>query len=151
DRARRSAYRSDRSLAQALIAVNVSPGAGLRSCWKQRRRHEGPGRPLRPATRHGLPAYYGKQPAPGGAVRQPHTSPAGGAAAPAGWPAAGFHSRTVPSPSSLASSLPSGLNATLGTPLRAPVRMGVPTRWPVAGFHSRTVPLESLLAGSLPL
>ena len=29
-----------------------------------------------------------------------------------GWPVAGFHSRTVPSPPALASSLPSGLNAT---------------------------------------
>src|SRR5215471_9648710 len=98
------------------------------------------------ATRHGLPAYFGQQPAPGGAVRQPHTRPGGGAAA----PVAGFHSRTVPSPLALAGSLPSGLNATPGTPLRAPVRMGAPTRWPVAGFHSRTVPLESLLASSLP-
>ena len=32
--------------------------------------------------------------------------------APTGWPVAGFHSRTVPSPPPLASSLPSGLNAT---------------------------------------
>ena len=35
---------------------------------------------------------------------------------PAGRPVAGFHSRTVPSPPVLASSLPSGLNATPNTP-----------------------------------
>src|SRR5215831_4216514 len=74
-----------------------------------------------------------------------------GYGSPLGRHGAGFHSRAVPSPSALASSLPPGLNATPGTPLRAPVRMRVPTRWPVAVLHSRTVPLESLLASSLPL
>ena len=35
-----------------------------------------------------------------------------GRGAPTDWPVTGFHSRTVPSSSALASSLPSGLNAT---------------------------------------
>ena len=34
-----------------------------------------------------------------------------------GWPVARFHSRTVPSLSALASILPSGLNATVLTPV----------------------------------
>ena len=33
-----------------------------------------------------------------------------------GRPVAGFHNRTVPSPPAVASSVPSGLNATAGTP-----------------------------------
>ena len=84
----------------------------------------------------------------GGRVPQPHRAVAAGAGqqlavgaerhpvhaasgpvpvwqgAPTGWPVAGSHSRTVPSPPALASSLPSGLNATPDTP---------PGRWPVEG------------------
>ena len=63
---------------------------------------------------------------------------------------AGFHSRTVPSPPALASSLPSGLNATPYTPCRALACRGAPTARPVAGFHSRTVPSAPALASSLP-
>ena len=51
----------------------------------------------------------------------------------------------------LASSLPSGLNATPNTPPWGPVAWrGAPTGWPVAGFHSRTVPSAPALASSLP-
>ena len=64
---------------------------------------------------------------------------------------AGFHSRTVPSASALASSLPPGLNATPYTPKMAPVWWDGPTGRPVAGFHSRTVPSPLLMASSLPL
>ena len=69
-----------------------------------------------------------------------------------GRPVAGFHSRTVPSPPALASSLPSGLNATAITPPSGPepVRSGAPTGRPVAGFHSRTVPSPPAMASSLP-
>ena len=71
--------------------------------------------------------------------------------APTGRPVAGFHSRTVPSPSELASSVPSGLNATPYTPHRALAWRVLPTGRPVAGFHSRTVPSAPALASSLPL
>ena len=72
--------------------------------------------------------------------------------APTGLPVAGFHSRTAPPPSALASSVPSGLNATAETPLKGMVAaIGAPTGWPVAGFHSRTVPSPPPLASSLPL
>ena len=61
--------------------------------------------------------------------------------APTGWRVAGFHARTVPSPSPVASSLPSGLNATACTPYTLlVVAWRVATGRPVAGFHSRTVP-----------
>src|SRR5260370_3971869 len=76
-RARPSAHRGRRSPAQAWIAVNLNPGARLWSGWKQRRRHEGPGTPLRPATRHRLPAYYAQPPPPPPPSPQPPTSPAG--------------------------------------------------------------------------
>ena len=69
-----------------------------------------------------------------------------------GWPVAGSHNRTLPSASALASSLPSGLNATPFTPTASPVvsaRM-VRTGWPVAGSHNRTLPSASALASSLP-
>ena len=68
------------------------------------------------------------------------------------WLVAGFHNRTVPSLSALASSLPSGLNATPTTTLepRPVAWTGVRTAWPVAGFHNRTVPSSSALASSLP-
>ena len=71
---------------------------------------------------------------------------------PTGWPVAGSHSRTVPSVSALASSLPSGLNATPFTQRTGAGdgTEGAPTGWPVAGFHSRTVPSLSALASSLP-
>ena len=70
---------------------------------------------------------------------------------PTGWPVAGFHNRTVPSPPAVASSLPSGLNATPITPLGAGRSWrGVPTGWPVAGSHNRTVPSPPALASSLP-
>ena len=70
---------------------------------------------------------------------------------PTGRPVAGSHSRTVPSPSALASSLPSGLNATpQHATLGADGLDGLPTGWPVAGSHSRTVPSASALASSLP-
>ncbi len=68
-----------------------------------------------------------------------------------GRPVAGFHSRTVPSPPALASSLPLGLNATPYTLCWALACRGAPTARPVAGFHSRTVPSPSALASSLPL
>ena len=74
-----------------------------------------------------------------------------GMGAPTGRPVAGFHSRTLSSPPVLASSLPSGLNATPYTPHRALAWRIVPTRRPVAGFHSRTVPSAPALASSLPL
>jgi hypothetical protein len=61
-----------------------------------------------------------------------------------------FHSRTVPSPPPLASSLPPGLNATALTPFRALAWSGAPTGRPVARFHSRPVPSPSALASSLP-
>ena len=69
-----------------------------------------------------------------------------------GWPVAGSHNRTVPSSSALASSLPSGLNATPATrAVWAGVgREGLRTGWPVAGSHNRTVPSPSALASSLP-
>ena len=53
---------------------------------------------------------------------------------------AGFHSRTLPSASAVARTLPSGLNATAYTPPPDPVSTGrgAPTACPVAGFHSRT-------------
>ncbi len=74
--------------------------------------------------------------------------------APTGRPVAGSHSRTVPSPPPLASSVPSGLNATARTPYPAviwPLAWRVlPTGWPVAGFHSRTVPSPPALASSVP-
>src|SRR5205807_2312517 len=70
--------------------------------------------------------------------------------APKGWRVTGFQNRTVALPSSLASSLPSGLNASPYTPAGSFWR-GAPTGWPVSGFHSRTVPLASALASSLPL
>jgi hypothetical protein len=63
-----------------------------------------------------------------------------GTTPPAGGPAAGFHSRTVPSSPPVASSVPSGLNATPYTPCWALAWGGAPTARPVAGFHSRTVP-----------
>ena len=67
------------------------------------------------------------------------------------WPVAGSHNRTVPSASALASSLPSGLNATPSTPppLGLAARI-VRSAWPVAGSHNRTVPLAPALASSLP-
>ena len=89
------------------------------------------------------------------AERHPVTPPSGPVVGlegvPTGWPVTGSHSRTVPSPSALASSLPSGLNATPSTPT-GPVVAGwrVPTAWPVAGSHNRTVPSASALASSLP-
>src|SRR2546423_267175 len=55
-----------------------------------------------------------------------------------GWPVTGTHSRTVPSPSPAASSLPPGLNATAATPPL--IWNGAPMGRPVAGFHSRTAP-----------
>jgi hypothetical protein len=58
-----------------------------------------------------------------------------------------FHSRTVPSPPALASSLPSGLNATEVRPVWA---SRAPMGCLVAGFHSRTVPSAPALASSLP-
>src|SRR5262249_43311340 len=69
---------------------------------------------------------------------------------PTGCLVAGFHSRTVPSsPPALASSLPSGLNATDVIAPACPVR-GLPIwRW-VAGFHSRTAPSPPAVAGRLP-
>ena len=64
---------------------------------------------------------------------------------------AGSHSRTVPSPSALASSVPLGLNATPDTPFRVLVALsGAPMERPVAGCHSRTVPSPSALASSVP-
>ena len=65
-----------------------------------------------------------------------------------GWPVAGSHSRTVPSLPALASSRPSGENATLLTPPAWPSR--VAAGWPVAGSHSRTVPSLPALASSRP-
>ena len=65
------------------------------------------------------------------------------------WPVAGSHNRTMPSPSALASSLPSGLNATPFTRPEVSARM-VRTAWPVAGSHNRTMPSLSALASSLP-
>jgi signal transduction histidine kinase len=64
---------------------------------------------------------------------------------------AGFHARTVPSPSPVASSVPSGLNATAFTlyPLLA-VAWRVAMGRRVAGFHSRTVPSAQPPASSLP-
>src|SRR5260370_16344989 len=68
---------------------------------------------------------------------------------PVGRPVAGFHSRIVPSPPVLASSLPSGLNATPNTPHLALAWRAV-TRRPVAGFHSRTVPSPPPLPTPFP-
>ena len=72
--------------------------------------------------------------------------------APTGWPVTGTHSRTVPSPAPLASSLPSGLNATAAVPSLGPepIWTGAPTGRPVAGFHSRIVPSPMPLASSVP-
>ena len=73
--------------------------------------------------------------------------------APTGWPVTGFHNRTVPSPPAVASSLPSGLNATASTPPWGPALVawrGAPTGWLVTGFHHRTVPSPPALASSLP-
>ena len=57
----------------------------------------------------------------------------------------------MPSAPALASSLPSGLNATPVTPPWALVAWrGAPAGWPVAGFHNRTVPSAPALASSLP-
>src|SRR5215475_11557981 len=70
--------------------------------------------------------------------------------APTGRPVAGFHSRMVPSPPALASSLPSRLNATPYGPITAPVWRVLPAGRPVDGFHSRTVPSATALASSLP-
>src|SRR5215472_4018378 len=69
------------------------------------------------------------------------------------WPCvAMFHTWTMPSRLTLASSLPLGLNATANTPPLGPepVWSGAPTGRLVAGFHSRTVPSNSPLASSLP-
>ena len=54
----------------------------------------------------------------------------------------------VPFASALASSVPSGLNATPVAPPCGPVpaSSGGPTGWPAAGSHSRTVPSASALA-----
>ena len=46
-----------------------------------------------------------------------------------GWPVAGFHSRTVPSLSALASILPFGLNAMPFTPLPLLMPVWRGTRW----------------------
>src|SRR6516225_4418285 len=69
--------------------------------------------------------------------------------APTGRRVAVFHSRTVPSPPALASSLPSGLNATEITPFWALAGRGAPTGWRVAVFHSRTVPSPPAVASRL--
>src|SRR5215472_11674966 len=73
---------------------------------------------------------------------------------PMAWWVAGFHNRTGPSLSALASSLPLGLNATASTPPFGPPAsavMGALTgRW-VARLHSCTVPSPSALASSLLL
>ena len=55
-------------------------------------------------------------------------------------PVAEFHSRTMPSAPAVASSLPSGLNATPNTLPPEPVSAGrgAPTGCPVTGFHNRT-------------
>src|SRR5690242_12161131 len=63
-----------------------------------------------------------------------------GTAPPAGGAVAGFHNRTVPSSPPLASSVPSGLNATPYTLCWPLACRGAPTARPVAGFHSRTAP-----------
>jgi hypothetical protein len=71
--------------------------------------------------------------------------------APMGRPVTGTHSRMVPSPRALASSVPLGLNATPCTPFSGLVAwMGARTRRPVAGFHSGMVPSPSAAASSLP-
>ena len=57
----------------------------------------------------------------------------------------------MPSGPLLASSLPSGLNASVSTPVWALAWMGAPTGWPVAGFHNRTVPSAPALASSVPV
>jgi hypothetical protein len=59
-----------------------------------------------------------------------------------GCPVTGFHSRMVPSLYAPASSLPSGLNATLTAPFRpaVPARVNEPAVFPVAGSHNRMVP-----------
>ena len=62
---------------------------------------------------------------------------------------AGYHSRTVPSASALASRLPLGLNATPFTAL--PACSGEWAGWPVAGCHIRMVPSASALASRSPL
>ena len=54
---------------------------------------------------------------------------------PTACPVAGFHSRTVPSPSALASSLPSGLNA---TPVTLPA--GVSPEGSAGGLPGHRVP-----------
>ena len=55
-------------------------------------------------------------------------------------PVTGFHNRTMPSASPVASSLPSGLNATPNTlpPELISAARGAPTGCPVTGFHNRT-------------
>src|SRR5215472_9678873 len=63
---------------------------------------------------------------------------------PTGCLVAGFHSRTVPSPSAVASSLPFGLKATLLCPGKTPDFCRV------TGFHSRTVPSPAAVASSVP-
>ena len=56
---------------------------------------------------------------------------------PTGWPVAGFHNRTVPSAPALASSLPSGLNA---TPVTPPLRAGVSPKSSADGPAGGRVP-----------
>ena len=69
----------------------------------------------------------------------------------AGWPVAGSHNRTVPSPLALASSLPSGLKATADTRAGgAGFGLEGAGGRPVAGSHNRTVPSSLALASSLP-
>ena len=67
-----------------------------------------------------------------------------------GWPVAGSHSRTVPSPPALASSLPSGAERHRGHAAAERFAERGATGWPVAGSHSRTVPSPPALASSLP-
>src|SRR5262249_44811162 len=70
---------------------------------------------------------------------------------PTGRPVAGCHSRTMLSPSALASSVPPGLNATASTPYWALVACrGPPAGWPVTGSHSRTVPSAPPMASVPP-
>src|SRR6516162_10005657 len=69
--------------------------------------------------------------------------------APTGRRVARFHSRTVPSPEALASSVLSGLNATADTPFSALAWRSAPAGRPVTGFHSRTVPSLPPVASSV--
>ena len=83
-----------------------------------------------PQPRRAVAAGGGQQLAVGAERHRVHAAP--GLAwriVPTGRPVAGFHSRTVPSAPAVASSLPSGLNATARTPYRAVVR---PLAWRVA-------------------